>query len=286
MKRATDAPTIDEALVQQLVASQFPEWGNLPVRRVQPGGWDNVTFRLGDRMAVRLPSAAEYVPQIEKQHAWLPKLAPSLPLRIPEFLALGSPGDRYPWAWSITTWLAGGAATRERLVAPEEFARDLAEFLNALEGIEARGGPLPGPHNFHRGGSLHIYDEEARRAIEILKHEIDAKRAYDLWTNALGTTWCREPVWLHGDITCGNVLLNHGRLSAVIDFGMLGVGDPACDLAIAWTFLERRDRESFREALAVDDDTWTRGRAWALWKATIVAADLVRTNRPLKFGSK
>lgn len=278
MERASDAPTIDESLVQQLVASQFPEWANLTVRRIQPGGWDNVTFRLGDRMAVRLPTAPEYVPQIEKQYTWLPKLARSLPLRIPAPLALGSPGDRYPWAWLITTWLEGEAATRERLSDPEEFAADLGQFLTALEHIDIPDGPLPGPHNFYRGGSLRVYDHEARRAFEILKHELDAKRAVDIWASALKTTWDREPVWIHGDMAPGNLLLTGGRLSAVIDFGMVGVGDPACDLAIAWTFLERRDRQSFREALSLDYDTWTRGRAWALWKAAMVAAGLVKTN--------
>lgn len=193
MERASDAPTIDESLVQQLVASQFPEWANLTVRRIQPGGWDNVTFRLGDRMAVRLPTAPEYVPQIEKQYTWLPKLARSLPLRIPAPLALGSPGDRYPWAWLITTWLEGEAATRERLSDPEEFAADLGQFLTALEHIDIPDGPLPGPHNFYRGGSLRVYDHEARRAFEILKHELDAKRAVDIWASALKTTWDREP---------------------------------------------------------------------------------------------
>lgn len=245
---------------------------------MEPGGWDNATFRLGRHLAVRLPRARAYVPQVEKQYAWLPRLAPALPLRVPQPLAMGAPAERYPWPWLVTTWIEGEPATRRDARDLDEWAKALAGFLRALHRIDATGGPVPGLHNFHRGGALGIYDAEARRAIEALRPRIDARRAARMWDGALQTTWHGEPVWVHGDMTSGNLLVADGRLRGVIDFGLTGIGDPACDLAIAWTFLERRSRAVFREALALDADTWTRGRGWALWKAAIVAAGVVKSS--------
>ena len=272
------APAIDESLVQRLVADQFPEWACLTIGQVDPGGWDNVMFRLGERMAVRLPRAGQYAAQTEKEYVWLPKLAPYLPLPIPAPLALGRPAHGYPWQWSITSWVEGEAANVAQVGDLTELAASLGAFLGALQHIDASDGPLPGPHNFHRGGSFEVYAAEAREAVDVLRDEIDVRRANEVWTAALRASWNRAPVWVHGDISPGNLLLRNGRLSGVIDFGMVAVGDPACDLAIAWTFLDSESRESLRRSVDVDADTWHRGQAWALWKAAIVAAGLVDTN--------
>lgn len=269
---------INVALVRHLVATQFPQWANLPIRPVEPSGWDNRTFHLGNQMTVRLPSAEGYAPQVEKEHQWLPKLAPLLPLPIPVPLAKGSPAGVYPWPWSIYQWLPGESATVGRIADLPAFATSLAEFLAALQHIDPTAGPAAGAHSFFRGASLAVYDAETRRAITLLGRTIDAEAAQAVWETAIQATWHGPPVWFHGDIAAGNLLVNEGHLSAVIDFGCSGVGDPACDMAIAWTLLSGASREAFRAALRVDKATWARGRGWALWKALITFVEYIHTN--------
>jgi aminoglycoside phosphotransferase (APT) family kinase protein len=269
---------IDAALVRRLVAMQFPAWADLPVTRVQWDGWDNTTFRLGAHMKVRLPSALHYVPQVEKEYRFLPKLAPHLPVPIPVPLAIGVPALGYPWPWSVYRWIDGDIASRERIGDPRQFAMAVAGFLVALQGIDAADGPPAGAHNFFRGGSLAVYDSEARHALDGLRHEIDAAAAAAVWDAALAAPWDGRPVWVHGDISVGNLLVKNGKLSAVIDFGSAAVGDPACDLVIAWTFFEGRGREAFRAGVAADRATWARARGWALWKALITCVHGRRTN--------
>ena len=242
------------------------------------GGWDNRTFHLGHDMTVRLPSAARYATQVEKEQYWLPRLAPYLPLAIPLPLALGIPGTGYPWQWSVYRWLEGENATMERIVDLRQFAVTLAEFLLALQGIGSNGGPAPGAHNFYRGGSLEIYDAQTREAISDLGGIIDRSAVATAWEAALNTRWHGSPVWIHGDVSAGNLLVTRGRLSAVIDFGCAGVGDPACDLAIAWTLFSGESREAFRSALPLDLGTWARGRGWTLWKALITLAGQRRSS--------
>lgn len=238
----------------------------------EPQGWDNRTFRLGDERLVRLPSAAAYVPQIEKEHRWLPMLAPSLPLSIPEPVGMGAPGCGYPWPWSIYRWIDGSCASVAPVDDPSELAATLGTFLSALQRADASDGPPAGPHNFHRGGPLATYDGETRDAIETLRHRIDVAAVTAIWDAALASSWDGAPVWVHGDVAPNNLLVRDGRLAAVLDFGSAGVGDPACDLAIAWTFLDPGSRRAFRDALDLDPDTWARGRGWALWKALITIA--------------
>ncbi|MER9946764.1 aminoglycoside phosphotransferase family protein [Mesorhizobium sp. M0047] len=269
---------IDTALVSRLVATQFPRWKDLAVRPVEFGGWDNRTFHLGDEMTVRLPSAAAYSLQVEKEHRWLPRLAPLLPLPIPVPLAMGVPAENYPWPWSIYRWIEGETAKRERIASLPQFATDLAAFLVALQRIDPTGGPAPGQHNFFRGGPLTVYDNEARQAIAALDGKIDTAAASAVWEAALAATWHGAPVWFHGDVSWGNLLVRQGRLSAVIDFGTSGVGDPACDLAIAWTLFEGKSREAFRAGVTADQAMWARGRGWTLWKALITVAGQIDVN--------
>jgi aminoglycoside phosphotransferase (APT) family kinase protein len=263
---------IDAALVRRLVDAQFPQWKDLPVKLVEAGGWDNRTFHLGDAMSIRLPSGAFYALQVEKEQEWLPKLAPHLPLPIPAPVGKGRPGEGYPWAWSIYRWIEGSTATYERIGDLGQFAVAVAGFLVALQRIDATGGPVPGQHNFFRGGPLTVYDSQTWAAIEALKGKIDADLSSAVWKAALAASWEGAPVWFHGDIAWGNLLVKDGRLSAVIDFGTSGVGDPSCDLAIAWTLFKGESRQAFRAALPLDEATWARGRGWTLWKALIVYA--------------
>ena len=269
---------IDATLVRRLVDTQFPQWAHLALRPVLPGGWDNRIFRLGEELLVRLPSAAVYALQVEKEQRWLPRLAPLLPLAIPTPAAMGAPGGEYPWQWSIYRWLDGELAAIERIANAVEFASRLAAFLLALQRIDTADGPRPGLHNFHRGGSLLTYDAQTRQALALLQGRVDIATATAVWDAALTTSWRKPPVWIHGDVSPGNLLLQRGRLVAVIDFGMLGVGDPSSDLSIAWTLLAGDSRKAFRAALGCDAPTWARGRGWALWKALIVAAGLVESN--------
>lgn len=267
------ADLIDDVLVKQLIETQFPQWVHLPIRPVLPGGWDNRTFRLGDCMSVRLPSAAEYVAQVEKEHTWLPKLAPHLSLPISMPVAKGSPALNYTWPWSVYAWLEGEPAHADLIDNQEDFARSVARFLAELHQIDTRGAPEPGQHNFYRGGPLSTYDSETRASLELLAGRIDAASALEVWETAVGSTWNAPNVWVHGDVACGNLLVKDGKLHAVIDFGCSAVGDPACDLVIAWTMLDEQSRRVFRTEIALDDATWARGRGWALWKALITMAN-------------
>lgn len=272
------AASIDVAFVRRLLAAQFPQWADLPITPAVPQGWDNRTFRLGADMSVRLPSAEFYTLQIEKEHRWLPWLARHLPLPIPEPLALGMPGEGYPWQWSIYRWLDGKTASRECIDDMTAFATDMAKFLLALQRIDAAGGPIAGLHSAFRGGSMMTYDDETRRTIAILSDEIQAEAATTIWEDALAAPWHGSPIWFHGDMAVGNLLVRDGRLSGVIDFGCCGVGDPACDVVIAWTLFAGESRDAFRATLAIDDATWARGRGWALWKAMLELAGYRNTD--------
>lgn len=269
---------IDSALARRLVDEQFPQWKDLPIRSVKHGGWDNRTFHLGTQMLIRMPSAERYAAKVEVEQYWLPKLAPFLPLPIPAPIAMGMPTTEYPWYWSIYTWIEGETAAHAAIHNLDNFAQSLALFLLALQRIDVTGGPQPGLHNFYRGGSLHVYDIQTRQALTLLQHKIDIKVATNLWEKALSTSWKKRPVWLHGDISLGNLLVVDGKLSAVIDFGGLAVGDPACDTSIAWTVFKETSREIFLSTLNLDKDTYIRGQAWALWKASIIAAGIIETN--------
>ncbi len=259
--------------VRCLLQSQFPRWADLPIERAAYSGWDNHTYRLGRDKKVRLPSASRYAAQVDKENRWLPHLAPCLPLPIPAPLAVGTPEEWYPWPWSVQCWLPGEPASRGAIRDIREFALAIAGFLRALHRIPAADGPVAGQHNFHRGGSLGAYDDETRDAIDALRDEIDADAAVSVWEAALATSWNRPPVWVHGDIAPGNLLICDGALSAVIDFGCCAVGDPACDLVIRWTLLEGDEQRVFRDHMDVDDDTWSRACGWALWKALLVMCD-------------
>jgi aminoglycoside phosphotransferase (APT) family kinase protein len=261
---------ITPELVSRLVASQFPQWAHLPVWPVDLDGWDNATFRLGADMSVRLPSAPQYEAGVDKEHRWLPVLAAHLPLPVPQPLAKGSSGCGFPRKWSVYRWLAGEHATRENVTNLSQFAIDLAAFLRALYRIDPDGGPPGGEHNFFRGASLAVYDQDTRAAIAALGDAIDGQRAIAVWEAALAAPWDGPAVWLHGDVSPTNLLTQDGRLSAVIDFGTCAVGDPACDTAIAWTFFTGESRALFKASLGLDEATWARGRGWALWKASIV----------------
>lgn len=269
---------INASLVQRLIASQFSQWADLPVTLIEPNGWDNRTFRLGADMSVRLPSHQAYAAQVHKEHQWLRTLAPQLPLAIPTALELGVPEFGYPWGWAVNRWIDGETAESSEANDSSGLALALADFLKALHRIQPADGPLAGEHNFFRGGPLATYDAQTRAAIAALDGAIDPAAATAVWEAALESSWRGPPVWVHGDINAPNLLVRDGRLVAVIDFGCCGVGDPSCDLTIAWTCFRGGSRRTFRDALVLDEDTWIRARGWALWKALITIAELDGAN--------
>jgi aminoglycoside phosphotransferase (APT) family kinase protein len=263
----------DVALVRRMLAAQFPEWSLLPVERVASSGTDNALYRLGDDMVVRLPRIHWAVGAVDKDIRWLPVVAPLLPVAIPVPLAKGTPAEGYPWEWGVYRWLEGDNPT----VGSRALARDIAQFVGALHRIDPAGGSPAG-----RGVPLTLRDEPTRAALAALHGEIDVDAATAAWNAALRVpAWSGPPVWVHGDLSPGNLLVRGGRLSGVIDFGGLGVGDPACDLIVAWNLLPADARSVFRAGLNVDEATWSRGRGWALSVALIQLPYYKETNPAL-----
>ncbi|MEV7193384.1 aminoglycoside phosphotransferase family protein [Streptomyces sp. NPDC093510] len=261
----------DADLVRRLLAEQFPQWAELPVASVPLPGMDNATFRLGDDMSVRLPRYPRWIGQVEREQRWLPWLAPQLPLTISTPIAAGRPGQGYPFPWSVYRWLDGEAATTDGLADPVRTARELAVFVGALQRIDATGGPAPDLSNAFRGERMGTEcdslaaDSLVRAKIAKLDGIVDTDAVTAVWEAALAApAWDRDPVWLHGDLATGNLLAVDGHLSAVIDFGTLAVGDPACDLIPTWMFLPAEARDTFRTAVGLDDATWARARGLAL----------------------
>jgi len=271
-----DEVDTDPSLVGWLVAAQFPQWADLPIEPVHSAGTDNAIYRLGDDMAVRLPRIEWATANVDKEHRWLPRLAPLLPLAIPVPLARGAPGEGYPWHWSVYRWLEGENATIDRVDDPRQAATDLARFVAALQRIDPNGGPPA-----RRGVPLATRDALTRDAIASSQRMLDTDAVTAAWEAALEAPgWRGPPAWIHGDLQSGNLLAQHGRITAVIDFGGLGVGDPACDLMVAWNLLSAETRDVFRAALTVDDATWARGRGWAL-SVGLIALPYYQTTKPV-----
>ncbi|CAL9272149.1 hypothetical protein SUDANB5_00595 [Streptomyces sp. SudanB5_2050] len=270
--------SLDVRLVRRLVAGQFPRWGELPLERFPSGGTVNAMYRLGDDLVVRLPLVEGGAGDVAREREWLPRLAPLLPTAVPEVLGAGEPAEGYPWPWSVYRWLPGELPVAGALTAPEPLARDLAGFVAALREVD-----LPHAPRAHRGGPLATLDAETRAALDALRalpeEGVDCDALTAVWEDALrAPDPDGPPVWLHADLMPGNLLVDGGRLSAVIDFGCLGTGDPACDLFPAWNLLPPSARKVFREALDVDDATWRRGRARTLSQALIALPYYRRTN--------
>jgi aminoglycoside phosphotransferase (APT) family kinase protein len=253
----------DVALVRRLVASQFPMWAEVPVVRLLAASTDNDIYRLGPDMAVRLPRRASAETPLDKEYEWLPRVASHITVAVSLPLAKGSPDESYPYRWSVVRWIEGELPPWE--VNDPAFARDVAEFVVALQALDARDGPIPGAHNFWRGVPLAARDASMRQRFGWLSDVSDVSAIISEWDAALKLPeWDRAPVWTHGDLQRGNLLVRDGRLAGVLDWSALSVGDPAGDLSLAWSLLGSDARATYREVTAADDATWARGRAWAL----------------------
>lgn len=269
--------TINKLLAHKLIAEQFPEYASLPITDIEKQGHDNRTYRLGDHMLIRMPTAANYALKVPKEQELLPDLAKALSISIPAPIKMGKASEDYPFPFSIYKWLPGKSINLMRLTDQdkEQLAFDLARFLKELQSINDVKGLEPGQHNWWRGDHVSVYDKGAREQIAELAEIIDARKALALWGQACTTRWDKAPIWIHGDFAIGNILMDGGKLSAIIDFGGAAIGDPACDLVIAWTYLNGKAREIFISEMNMDDATLLRARAWALWKATYELTQVV-----------
>lgn len=276
VKMHADQIETDVDLVRRLLGGQFPHRAEQSIDRVDSYGTDHDIYRLGDHFAVRLPCIGWATAQAKKEAEWLPKLAPHLPLGIPVQLALGHPAEGYPFDWSVCEWLPGENANGT-IRDLEQAAIDLAAFVKALRQLDTNRAPAR--PTGARGGPLSELDQPVRQSLAQLGGRIDGDIALRCWEESLGASaWDGDEVWVHGDLLPGNLLVVDGRLSAVIDFGGLNVGDPACDLQPVWNLFAGDSRLRFREDLEVDDASWLRGRGWALYQAVSALAYYWDTN--------
>lgn len=263
---------INAELVKNLLIQQCPQFANLPISEVDIQGHDNRTFRMGLNMLIRLPSAERYAAKVDVEHHWLPILAKHLSIQIPTPIYKGLSTKTYPWNWSIYRWIEGQSLNQiKNFDNKNQLANDLADFLIELQKTPPfKTAPRPGPHNFFRGASPKIYEQEALSEIQKLRPTLQ-KYALEIWELATTSPQKQNDVWLHGDLAVGNILINPKtkRLCGIIDFGGMAVGDPACDLTMFWTFFEHSSAEIFKQKLNLDQFTWNRAAGWALWKALI-----------------
>jgi aminoglycoside phosphotransferase (APT) family kinase protein len=269
-----DELEIDEALVRRLLAEQFPDWADLPLSRVEPAGTVNAIFRLGDGLSVRLRRRKGPTQPRSKELDWLPRLAPLLPLEIPVPVAQGRPSSGYPWFWDVYTWVDGETAPAEEIDAIQA-ARELASLVGALQQIDPAGAPT--------GRGIPLSERDAEIRYWLARFDGDPAVIAE-WERALAAPpWEGPPVWHHGDLDVRNWLVCDGRICAVIDWSSMGVGDPACDVMVAWKLHSREARDAFREALPTDDATWERARGWVLSQAVAALAYYTPENNPVLY---
>jgi aminoglycoside phosphotransferase (APT) family kinase protein len=266
---------INEPLVRSLIDEQFPEWRDLRLRAIS-WGTVNAVYRLGEELAVRLPRRAEWASNLEQEVRWLPVLAPSLPLPIPEPVALGAPSEDYPLTWAVYRWLNGTPMLEAVRVDQSAIADELAAFVTAMQRIERPSDPPVS----NRSVPLAEHDKAIRASIPQLAADgIDVAAVSAAWEHALAAPgWCGPPVWLHGDLMPTNLLVrDDGALAGVLDFGVCTTGDPACESLLAWMTLTPPARAYYRKLVEIDDAAWARARGWALLFAAMALPYYRRT---------
>ncbi|HFK1407413.1 aminoglycoside phosphotransferase family protein [Bacillus thuringiensis] len=270
-KMHADELKIEERLVRRLLVDQFPRWAELPLRKVEPVGTVNAVFRLGDEYSIRLARREGPTTPGGREFLWLPKIAPLVPLEIPVPIAQGRPNNEYPWFWEIHSWLKGETVPIEALDEMQA-ARDLAEFVLALQQVDPTGGPLG------RGIPLAQRDKDFRYWLARFNGDPAVSA---VWESALSAPpWNGPPVWHHGDLDVRNWLVRDKRISGVIDWGTMGIGDPACDVMVAWKLHSPEARDVFLDATLTDDATLARARGWVVSQAVAILAYYTPQNNP------
>lgn len=259
-----DEVDVNDVLVRRLLAAQMPHLADRAISMVEPWGTDNGIWRLGDDLVVRLPRIGSAAGQVMREARWLPRLAPHLPLAVPEPVAVGEPADGYPYPWAVHRWIPGDGAVLDKIDDPVTFARDLADFVQKLHDVPTDDAPAAR----HRARPLGDYDEPTRRAIDSASDLIDAAAATAVWEDALAAApHSLAPVWVHADLE-GNCLVRDGRLCGIVDWGSACAGDPAVDVQVVWSPLFTEDsRTFFLDALEIDDATLARSRGAAINQA-------------------
>jgi aminoglycoside phosphotransferase (APT) family kinase protein len=260
---------IDGSMVQKLIAEQFPNLSHLPVSPIKKQGHDNRTFRLGDELSVRLPSQPSYADAVQKEATVLAALDGQLSVDVPKVYALGEPSNEYPLPWSIRRWLTGTTLEDTQILDRRSLARTVGALLVELRSLPADINLSAGKHSFYRGCHPSVYGDEVVKSLRKMDDKTKTTHCLEIWQKGTESVWANAPAWFHGDVAVGNVLMTDNKVSALIDFGTCGVGDPACDFVIAWTYFDASERQLFKDAINVDDGTWHRAKAWALWKALV-----------------
>lgn len=273
-KMHADELEIEERLVRRLLVDQFPRWAELPLRKVEPVGTVNAVFRLGDEYSIRLARREGPTTPGGREFLWLPKLAPLVPLEIPVPIAQGRPNNEYPWFWEIHSWLRGETVPIEA-IDEIQAARDLAGFVLALQQVDPTGGPLG------RGIPLAQRDKDFRYWLARFNGDPAVSA---VWESALSAPpWNGPPVWHHGDLDVRNWLVHDKRISGVIDWETMGIGDPACDVMVAWKLHSPEARDVFLDAIRTDDATLARARGWVVSQAVAILAYYTPQNNPILY---
>jgi aminoglycoside phosphotransferase (APT) family kinase protein len=285
-----DEVVVEDETVRRLLAAQLPEWASLPLRRLPPVGTDNQLFRLGDDLLLRFPRIHWAADSAEWEHTWLPRLAPYSPVEVPAPVALGEPGEGYPWHWTVVPWIEGETPTPETF-DPGEWGESLGRFVRAVRDAPGMDAPVT---TEGRGAPLANLDEWVRTWTERADASlVDHDAVLALWEDALSApAWDGEPCWFHGDLHEGNLLVRDGRLVAVIDWGAAGRGDPAIELNALWGYVPDEAVDAYRAAVGLDEASYRRARGFALAPAIsgltyyrdtapAMAADSVETVRRL-----
>lgn len=250
---------IDENLVKKLLSNQFPKFANLPLRLIFPQGTDNVMYQLGNDMIVRMPRIDSAANSLMKEKRWLPTLASRLPINIPNVIGVGNPDEIYPYPWIVGNFIEGKHLSNENKLDLNQAAIDLGNFVLSMQRVSTKDAPF-----CSRGKPLSTRDKDIREAIALIEDIYDIKLLTEIWEYFLQLpNWSKNPTWIHGDLHADNLLAENRKITAIVDFGMAGIGDPAVDLMVAWTLLNKEARKIFKDIVKPDQDTWERGKAWA-----------------------
>lgn len=262
--------------IHNLVKNQFPEWRDLEIKPILPLGTDNLMYRLGNDKIIRIPITKESILDIEKEINCLPKFS-NLPITTPQIIAIGQEAKEQNSRWIICNWIKGDNFNKNNIQDQKQAAIDLANFINELQKIDITNAP-----ESRRGKPLQNFDKKVRESIKSLDDCYDIKLLNNIWEKALDAEiWTKSPVWIHSDLHEGNVITHNGKISAIIDFGLAGIGDPACDIVPAWTLLQKEAQTTFRNHINADEETWKRGHGWALSFGVIAYSYYRKTKHPI-----